>query len=251
MLDVRRTTTTRTASPSTSSSTRTATSRSRTSPSGPTRSRAASSFPTRRSRRPDSRTSDQRGRSGSHPGRPSWLVSERARWTSHNLFEHLGEHTVNGLTKGSIYALVALGYTLVYGVLRLINFAHSEVFMVGTWTVLGVYTVLGRHRRLERRHDRSGHVLALSRRRGRLGRHGAGRRTDRLPTAAQEERAALIFLITAIGCSLVLVEIFGLVLRLLLRPAVRPGPDRLPSLVDTDVLFSIGDTEITNIRLLS
>jgi branched-chain amino acid transport system permease protein len=40
--------------------------------------------------------------------------------------------TVDGLTTGAIYALVALGYTLVYGVLRLINFAHSEVFMLGT-----------------------------------------------------------------------------------------------------------------------
>jgi branched-chain amino acid transport system permease protein len=41
--------------------------------------------------------------------------------------------TVDGLTVGAIYALVALGYTLVYGVLRLINFAHSEVFMIGTF----------------------------------------------------------------------------------------------------------------------
>ena len=39
--------------------------------------------------------------------------------------------TVDGLTLGSIYALIALGYTLVYGVLRLINFAHSEIFMIG------------------------------------------------------------------------------------------------------------------------
>jgi branched-chain amino acid transport system permease protein len=60
-----------------------------------------------------------------------------------SLFNQLGEHTVNGLSRGAVYALVAMGYTLVYGVLRLINFAHSEVFMVGTWTVLGVYTWLG------------------------------------------------------------------------------------------------------------
>ena len=43
--------------------------------------------------------------------------------------------TFTGLALGSIYALIALGYTLVYGVLRLINFAHSEVFMVGTIAV--------------------------------------------------------------------------------------------------------------------
>ena len=51
--------------------------------------------------------------------------------------------TIDGLTVGSIYALVALGYTLVYGVLRLINFAHSEVFMIGTMATLFTFTMLG------------------------------------------------------------------------------------------------------------
>ena len=46
--------------------------------------------------------------------------------------------TITGLTLGAVYALVALGYTLVYGVLRLINFAHSEVFMYGTFAALWV-----------------------------------------------------------------------------------------------------------------
>src|SRR4051794_29070070 len=43
----------------------------------------------------------------------------------------LVQQLVNALTIGAIYALIALGYTMVYGVLRLINFAHSEMFMVG------------------------------------------------------------------------------------------------------------------------
>jgi branched-chain amino acid transport system permease protein len=43
------------------------------------------------------------------------------------------QHVVNGLSLGSIYGLVALGYTLVYGVLRLINFAHGEIFMMGAF----------------------------------------------------------------------------------------------------------------------
>jgi branched-chain amino acid transport system permease protein len=46
--------------------------------------------------------------------------------------------TIDGLTQGGIYALVALGYTLVYGVLRLINFAHSEIFMIGTFATVAV-----------------------------------------------------------------------------------------------------------------
>ncbi|CAN2196955.1 LivH Branched-chain amino acid ABC-type transport system, permease components [Candidatus Nanopelagicaceae bacterium] len=44
--------------------------------------------------------------------------------------------TFDGLALGAIYALISLGYTLVYGVLRLINFAHSEVFMIGTFGAL-------------------------------------------------------------------------------------------------------------------
>src|SRR5947207_11272240 len=47
--------------------------------------------------------------------------------------------TIDGITIGAIYALVALGYTMVYGVLQLINFAHSEVFMVATFA--GLYTL--------------------------------------------------------------------------------------------------------------
>ena len=49
------------------------------------------------------------------------------------------DQTRNGLTTGSLYALIALGYTMVYGVLRMINFAHGEVFMLGAfagWVVL-------------------------------------------------------------------------------------------------------------------
>lgn len=47
--------------------------------------------------------------------------------------EELVQHFINGLNLGAIYALIALGYTMVYGVLQLINFAHSEVYMVGAF----------------------------------------------------------------------------------------------------------------------
>src|SRR6202165_3807816 len=47
--------------------------------------------------------------------------------------------TIDGLSWGAIYALVAVGYTLVFGVLRLINFAHSEIFMLG---MFGTYFAL-------------------------------------------------------------------------------------------------------------
>src|SRR5438309_5319264 len=50
-------------------------------------------------------------------------------------------HVFDGLTLGSIYAMIALGYTMVYGVLQLLNFAHSEIFMIGTFA--GLYTIKG------------------------------------------------------------------------------------------------------------
>lgn len=49
---------------------------------------------------------------------------------------------INGITLGGLYALIALGYTLVYGIILMINFAHSELFMSGAFVGLGVLTVL-------------------------------------------------------------------------------------------------------------
>jgi branched-chain amino acid transport system permease protein len=54
----------------------------------------------------------------------------------------LAAQVLNGLTLGGIYALIALGYTMVYGILRMINFAHSELFMMGAvmgWLFLGFW----------------------------------------------------------------------------------------------------------------
>jgi branched-chain amino acid transport system permease protein len=53
------------------------------------------------------------------------------------------QQTVNALTIGAIYALIALGYTMVYGIIELINFAHGDVFMVGSFVSLWVTTTLG------------------------------------------------------------------------------------------------------------
>jgi branched-chain amino acid transport system permease protein len=49
---------------------------------------------------------------------------------------------LGGLTRGSIYALIALGYTMVYGIIELINFAHGEIYMIGAFTALIVSSVL-------------------------------------------------------------------------------------------------------------
>src|SRR5206468_4887890 len=49
---------------------------------------------------------------------------------------------VNGLTLGSVYAIVALGYTMVYGIIQLINFAHGEVVMIGAMVAFSVINAL-------------------------------------------------------------------------------------------------------------
>ncbi len=54
------------------------------------------------------------------------------------------QHVINGLAAGTIYALVALGYTMVYGVLKLINFAHGDVMMLGVYVGYAVAFLLGR-----------------------------------------------------------------------------------------------------------
>ena len=60
--------------------------------------------------------------------------------------EYFLELILGGLTRGSIYALIALGYTMVYGIIQLINFAHGEIYMIGAFTALiftSVLTLLG------------------------------------------------------------------------------------------------------------
>ena len=58
-------------------------------------------------------------------------------------FSALPQFLANGILNGAIYALIALGYTMVYGVLRLINFAHGEVYMLGAYTALLTSYALG------------------------------------------------------------------------------------------------------------
>jgi branched-chain amino acid transport system permease protein len=55
----------------------------------------------------------------------------------------LAQLTVNGTTLGCMYALIALGYSMVYGILKLLNFAHGDVFMIGAFIGYFVYTALG------------------------------------------------------------------------------------------------------------
>ena len=63
----------------------------------------------------------------------------------------LGNNLADGLSNGAIWALVALGYTLVYGIIELINFAHGEIFMIGAFTSFALWEPLGLHDRIRPR----------------------------------------------------------------------------------------------------
>lgn len=107
------------------------------------------------------------------------------------------QQLINGLSLGAIYALIALGYTMVYGVLRFINFAHSDVFMVGAyvgWFAVNQWkfpsgTILGG-------------LLALAAAMGICAVLGVV--IERLAYKPLRRRSTLTVLITAIGVSLLL-----------------------------------------------
>ena len=160
------------------------------------------------------------------------------------------DNVIDGLTKGSIYALVALGYTLVYGVLKLINFAHSEVFMVGIWAVLGVYTALG----ITGTSGTGALAIAVV-----LGFTGAVLASASMALAIEriayrplrkKNAPPLIYMITAIGCSLVLVETFGFVLAQFFGPPFGRALVSIPTTVPYETWLTIGDVTISNIQII-
>src|SRR3984893_17965699 len=61
----------------------------------------------------------------------------------HHDLSNLGYDVAQGLSNGAIWALIAIGFTLVYGIIELINFAHGDVFMIGSFTAVGLWAPLG------------------------------------------------------------------------------------------------------------
>ena len=57
--------------------------------------------------------------------------------------EYFLQQLINSLTLGSIYGLIAIGYTMVYGIIGMINFAHGDVFMIGSFVSLIAMVILG------------------------------------------------------------------------------------------------------------
>src|SRR5437899_12965778 len=78
------------------------------------------------------------GRAGGGGGARSGPPHLHMTW-----WEVLIQQSINGLTRGAVFALIALGYTMVYGIIELINFAHGDVFMLGLFISLAWFTLLG------------------------------------------------------------------------------------------------------------
>jgi branched-chain amino acid transport system permease protein len=166
------------------------------------------------------------------------------------LFNNFWDLSAGGLTQGSIYALVALGYTLVYGVLRLINFAHSEVFMVGTFASIGTLHLLGL--------GEDDPVPTFSKVLFYIVAATAAAMIASSITAVIVERVAyrplrkrnappLVFLISAIGASFVIAEAFGSDL-----PFIGQGRNnvRVPNLIEPKEQFTILGASINNRQIL-
>jgi branched-chain amino acid transport system permease protein len=161
------------------------------------------------------------------------------------LINDFGPLTVTGLAQGAIIALFALGYTLVYGVLRLINFAHSEVFMIGTFACLIVWGWFG----LDQNSAPPSFggmllymVIGLA-----VAIVASGLTALVVELVAyrplrQRNAPPLAFLITAIGASLAISEIIGV--------ATHRNQRGVPPVISARTVITIGDTHITNLQIL-
>jgi branched-chain amino acid transport system permease protein len=149
------------------------------------------------------------------------------------------QHLINGIASGTIYALVALGYTMVYGVLKLINFAHGDVMMVGVYMGYATAMMLGRQAR-----GSVGGVLLIFL----VAMAGCalmGFLIERFAYRPLREKPRLTALITAIGISFTLSYGFQLEIGFL------PGsaPRAFPQIIQPAQWFTLGDPEFPDVVL--
>ncbi|MFC4585603.1 branched-chain amino acid ABC transporter permease [Sphaerisporangium corydalis] len=163
-----------------------------------------------------------------------------------NLLGSFWPYTIDGLILGSIYGLVALGYTMVYGVLRLINFAHSEVFMIGTMASAFVVMTLGITAPLTGFALVGGLLLMVLA--GGAASAGSAMLLERIAYRPLRKRGAsrLAALISAIGASLFLQELFALVIipHVFNRPQQGRNQMGIARIMNKDTLFTLGGAQI-------
>jgi branched-chain amino acid transport system permease protein len=142
------------------------------------------------------------------------------------------QQLINGLSLGSIYALIALGYTMVYGIVMLINFAHGDVLMVGAYTGYYVLMAMGP----------SPVSLALSVAAAMIVCAVAGVAIERFAYRPLRSAPRLNSLITAIAVSLILQNGARVL------PFVGPNPRQYPTMQTVNV--AIGRFGISNIQII-
>ncbi len=150
--------------------------------------------------------------------------------------ETILQNLLNGIALGSIYALIALGYTMVYGILKLINFAHGDVFMVGSYA--GFYA--GNALMKQSNHPSVVH-LALVMLTSMLACAMLGFTIERVAYRPLRNAPRIASLITAIGVSFFL-EYGG-------QLVFGPDPKFFPTLLDKQVLH-FGSVTTTNYQLI-
>jgi branched-chain amino acid transport system permease protein len=150
--------------------------------------------------------------------------------------ENFLQQLLNGVTWGGIYALIALGYTMVYGVLRLINFAHGDVYMVGAMTGYYAAHALG----FAAQPSLAGLLVTLAAAMLACGVLGAV--IERVAYRPLRRRAAgrLAPLITAIGVSLLLENAGQLVFG--------ADPKFFPALLESRELVRVGGIALSNVQ---
>lgn len=149
------------------------------------------------------------------------------------------QQILNGLSLGSIYALIALGYTMVYGILKLINFAHGEVFMVGAYA--GYFAALGLG--VDQAASGGGFPLHLAALALALAMGSAallGMAIEYLAYRPVRNAPRLTPLITAIGVSLFLQNAALL--------AFSPNPRPYPPIL-RELRYEVGGVIVTNVKL--
>jgi branched-chain amino acid transport system permease protein len=154
----------------------------------------------------------------------------------------LGNNLIDGLSNGSIWALVAIGYTLVYGIVELINFAHGEVFMMGSFISAGLFATLG----LTSSTSAAGLVLGLVATLilAMLGSGSLNVMIERVAYRPLRSAPKLAPLITAVGFSFILQNV-GLLWR-------GGSPQGIPDVINSQhQLLNIFGVQITNGDLLA
>jgi len=163
--------------------------------------------------------------------------------------------TISGLTYGSIYALVAVGYTLVYGVLRLINFAHSEIFMLGMFGQYATLMLLGfvpQGDAYDMGVPQTLMYLGLAMLGGMIVSGASAVGLERVAYRPLRRRGApaLVFLITAIGASFVIQEFVHFVLPKLTNNQLGGLNAQQPiRLASPSIQFTIFGAPVTNIDI--